>query len=1193
MVLIDKIQTKLLVLLILCALQLNAVTLFVTNTNDAGAGSFRAVLASANNGDVIKFNIPGPGPYTIKPLTAYSFTKQVTIDGTNGLGKPGIEFDGSLSTSVSGFDLNAIGGSGTVIQGLVMNNFSYNPIPAIDYNATAILITKATDVTVRNCYIGTDITGTTAKPNKHGIWINGSSNNVIGGPNAIDGNLISGNLVRGVWGSAQGGSATNNTVENNKVGININGTALPNITGVEFNLNAKNNLIQHNNVSYNYGDALSFNQGSTGNRIYGNICSYNGEHGVDFLNGDVTNSVVGVDFNGIGEPNQIFNNGAAGVFVSEWFDGNVYNYGAPSKITVRKNSIYCNAVKGIALTEKTGPFTSASGNNGKLPPVIDMTSNEEKTFGTATPGDIVDIYKADNCNACNSGNSQGKTWLSSITVGASGTWSYTNSTPGGAKCYSLLVTATNALGNTSEFSGICTRPSANIRDTATCTSINLSFDVTHPCAVSYLWSTGATTPTLTMNNALPGNYWVELKGSDGVAVRDNFEIKGGAPMLVNLGDDINRCNDPFNPPVVLDPGLSNTFSYSWSTGATSSSISVNKRGQYFVKVTNPTTGCSGFDTVNILPNVIPAAVLQNAQFCEGDSVTLNPGVFSIYKWSTGAATNSIKVKSSGVYWVVVTNGSGCTDSVSCNVTVNPKPVFTLQPADFPVCANDSAQFTISANFALSYQWQSSANGIIFTDIVEAAPYSGTTTTSLVISTVDPLMTNLKFRCIARSATCESISIAAKIIYGANISITDPSAQPVCEGSSVQLTAVANGALSYQWQYSADGVSFKNVDNGGSYSNAQTSVLTINPVSAALNAYQFRAIATGCVNDDTSMTATIALLPNTLITMDPADTALCAGENAAFSVSASNALSYQWYTSSNNGSSFSSVLGATSNFLNVLSVTAAMNSNLYFAVATGTCGKVYSDTALLLVTDPIAVLTAPLTVCPGDSFSLSFSANYPNAQFYLDGVLENSNPVSKSIVDQTFYSLTAKVNGCMSPIVTASVRITPIVVPEVADDISVCAGSEVQLGVTEIDGYTYQWINNDGYSSNIPQPKLVPEKTSTYVVTVKNSVCVYSVSDSIHVTVLDGIKLYYPNAFTPNEDGVNDVFKVMGYGVVDFKATIFDRWGEVIYQWNSLDGGWDGRAKNERQVQVDVYVIKVSAAGVCEDKADISTVTVIR
>ena len=693
------IRVGILLCLILLVQQVHATTLFVINTNNSGAGSFRDVLQNALNGDVIQFNIPGAGPHTIKPLASYSISKQITIDGLSA-GKPNIEFDGSLCTNMTCFDFNSVAGTGTIIQGLAINNFVFNS------NACGIMITQAGNVTIKSCYIGTDITATIAKPNNNGIFILASSNNTIGGTNAADGNIVSGNTVHGIWISGQGGAANNNTVENNKVGIDINGNALANFTGVEYQLGAFNNIVKHNNISYNTGDGLSFNQTSTGNKIHGNIFSYNGEHGVDMLNSNVMNNVVGVDVSGVGEPNEIFNNGQAGVFISEWYnDGaSMYQGGAPSKVTVRKNLIYCNGVKGIALVEKTGLLISATGNSGKASPVINITSNEEKTFGTGTPGDIIDLYVADACNLCYSGNSQGQTWLASVVVAGDGSWSYTK--VGGAPCNSLIVTATDALGNTSEFASSCVRPMVAVNDTSTCTTITLNLDVTQICATSYQWSTGAITPTITLTNAAPGKYWVELKGIDNVAVRDTFEILQKSIPNVNLGADLSRCSDPFIPAVILNPGLPNSFIYEWSTSETTPSISVNNRGQYFVKVTDNMSTCSKSDTLEITQNSVPLASLSNAQFCEGDSVLLDPGNnFTTYKWSDNSVDSTLKVKSAGVYWVVVKNAAGCTDSVSATITVNALPSGKIN--DTTVCGGVSV--VMDAGIWQSYLWDN--NGV--------------------------------------------------------------------------------------------------------------------------------------------------------------------------------------------------------------------------------------------------------------------------------------------------------------------------------------------------------------------------------------------------------------------------------------------------------------------------------------------------
>ena len=74
------------------------------------------------------------------------------------------------------------------------------------------------------------------------------------------------------------------------------------------------------------------------------------------------------------------------------------------------------------------------------------------------------------------------------------------------------------------------------------------------------------------------------------------------------------------------------------------------------------------------------------------------------------------------------------------------------------------------------------------------------------------------------------------------------------------------------------------------------------------------------------------------------------------------------------------------------------------------------------------------------------------------------------------------------------------------------------------------------------------------------------------------KLEFPNAFSPNGDGINEVFKVKEYqSIVDFKATIFNRWGQKIYSWTNLDGEWDGRWHG-RRVKDGVYFLVVSARG---------------
>ena len=73
-------------------------------------------------------------------------------------------------------------------------------------------------------------------------------------------------------------------------------------------------------------------------------------------------------------------------------------------------------------------------------------------------------------------------------------------------------------------------------------------------------------------------------------------------------------------------------------------------------------------------------------------------------------------------------------------------------------------------------------------------------------------------------------------------------------------------------------------------------------------------------------------------------------------------------------------------------------------------------------------------------------------------------------------------------------------------------------------------------------------------------------------------MYIPNTFTPNGDGLNDIFIPKGYGidVTNYKFWIFDRWGDLIFQSSNPSIGWDGRANEGKDpVQIDTYVWKIA------------------
>lgn len=157
--------------------------------------------------------------------------------------------------------------------------------------------------------------------------------------------------------------------------------------------------------------------------------------------------------------------------------------------------------------------------------------------------------------------------------------------------------------------------------------------------------------------------------------------------------------------------------------------------------------------------------------------------------------------------------------------------------------------------------------------------------------------------------------------------------------------------------------------------------------------------------------------------------------------------------------------------------------------------------------------------------------------------------------------------------------------DLGDDFSVCEGTEFELSNKETApfGATYQWSSGDTTAS------VTKDSLGVYTLIMSDRNC--SVVDSVEIG--DCPTLFIPNVFTPNADELNDVFYVKGFGVVEFDLMIFNRWGQLIYQSNDIDEGWDGTV-NGRTAQIDVYVYKVWYKGVgTASKSEIGHVSLIK
>lgn len=133
-------------------------------------------------------------------------------------------------------------------------------------------------------------------------------------------------------------------------------------------------------------------------------------------------------------------------------------------------------------------------------------------------------------------------------------------------------------------------------------------------------------------------------------------------------------------------------------------------------------------------------------------------------------------------------------------------------------------------------------------------------------------------------------------------------------------------------------------------------------------------------------------------------------------------------------------------------------------------------------------------------------------------------------------------------------------------------------VTNGQGYTYTWTPTDWLSNPLLQaPSATPPRNILYTVTATDANgC--TARDSVFIEVKDVLcrepEIFIPSAFSPNGDNRNDVFLVRGNTIESIYLAVYDRWGELVFETNSRDTGWDGLFRG-REATPDVYVYYVT------------------
>jgi len=627
--------------------------------------------------------------------------------------------------------------------------------------------------------------------------------------------------------------------------------------------------------------------------------------------------------------------------------------------------------------------------------------------------------------------------------------------------------------------------------------------------------------------------------------------------LVSAGVDQTACAGSS-----ITLSASGTTSFSWNNGV-SDGVPFNPAVGSVVYTLSGTSaaGCTATDqvTVTIQPNPTPVIAGQTT-YCAGNSASLSTtNAYSTYAWSNGGTnstatvtiadnpitvtvtdatgcsavsspvnvtenpivttTNTIHVcqgqsaiihgvtqTSGGNYTQTFTAASGCDSISSVNLILDPLPVVNAWN-DQTICNN---QFiTLSATGAVSYTWDHGVlNNTPFLQATGSITYTVTGISAQGCSASDQV-----------TIVANPIPVA---IAGNDLTI--------CAGGQITLTG--SGAMSYNWD--------QGVINGTPFSPAVSTTYTLTATDA-----------NGCSNTD-----------QVFVTVNPApavsagsDQFTCLGNTVT--LSGSGATTYQWDNGITNGVPFTPALGTTT----------------YTLTGTTAAGCSATDQVMVTVTNGIPVtFTADLTngCAP---LTVQLTNTTPGATNCIWNISDGSmytgcGSISTTLTQAGCYdvTLTTSVGGCTSTVTLADL-ICVDANPQASFIISNGELSELNMLAefinTSVGASTYLWDFGDSTTSTTenPQHDYTGNPIANYTVMLIATSDLGCVDTAYHtIQLTEELIFYVPNAFTPDGDEYNNLFKPVfysGFDPYDFSLLIFNRWGEIIFESNDATIGWDG------------------------------------
>lgn len=722
------------------------------------------------------------------------------------------------------------------------------------------------------------------------------------------------------------------------------------------------------------------------------------------------------------------------------------------------------------------------------------------------------------------------------------------------------------------------------------------------CHNSFIWDFGDNTPPKTTQTGYPytyetsGTYTVELYAED---VNGCIHIASKTVRVFGINSDFTMGYPSVCLPLTVQLQATSTADlaitdYQWSFNDNGTSTGQNTSHTFTDPVYDANgvlqkfyitleaideAGCVASVTDSIIPS-IPNSNFQNltpVNVCEGGSVTLKPTITAPgnqFLWNFGDGTTSTQYQTVhsfadvGFYTVqlTVTNAQGCshTKVVENMIQVQAKPI-----AGFSSSVLDGATICYPAQITFTDTSIVNPFGSRTWDLGNGAPTIGSVSIGANYNQPGTYSITLIERTTAGCADTITKTIQVEGPTG-SFSILPAT---ICRGASISLQITdTTDVATWQWDY-GDGT------NGGALNvHSHQYDFDFNPVSGQT------VVSLVLWNPDSACSAVVTRNVNFVNAragfnrnneIAALDSIHCFGIADIFTNTSTSNIN-QWSWNFGNGQTFNGSNPPPINFQ-------PGTYDVRLAVRANPVGCV--DTLIKrMVIHPLPVVTTNGgAICVGDNIQIeAFGGEeyaWTPAQLVNDSTLQN--PIAFPDITTVYTVVVTDTNDCVNTGTTTVVVYQPIT--PVYEEHTIIIGETHDLNAYQGEGYIYQWSPNYNISClDCPNVTVQPLADTTYSVIISDELGCFTDTSYYKFIVLPWSSVDVPDVFTPNNDGINDIIYVRGWGIEKLHYfKIFNRWGELVFESNDLDIGWNGYYKEKLQM-ADTYSYIVSAKPYIQD-----------